>query len=651
MMSIILYFLHYLFAMLLLFGLLAGLIFVKNGEEFLDIFFSNFSRMVFLIIVVSYILVIIKLFEFISIFAIMMVLIIRKFYFTNPENIRIRKLKDIRSWITDYIEGIIDLQKVVLIKIKRKMLEKQSLDSWGLAKILFLGTLIFTIIYSLLIRLYDAFANAAPAMSDAYVTLAWAKYIDNRILFYDGIYPQGFHIYLAVMKKFSSIDMLYVLKFTGPIVSFLIALGIYFSVSRFLKCKYSGFIAGAAYGLFGLYFTGSLERQTATNSQEFAFLFIMPCLYFFYKYAKSKSKEDFYVAGAAFAVIGLVHALAFIYTAIGIIVLGISFLIHDFFSLKKVFWKILGLCVFGGLVAVIPMGVGLIMGKGFHGASVDFIQETNFIPVFPTLIISDYLSMIAAALCLLLFFFRFKDKATTAYLFLVLFWAMSFCLYYYGGHITDSLIVETRARELFAIASPVIIGGGAFSAFEILKKFDYKGIMRPVVSSVLVIWVFALSVPVPIIPYKMEYNSPVEQYIVISENYRPTEWLIVSQEEGYAMVYGRGWHLMTGDFLKEYTGNHKGLIGDSSDEKSINVPNVFIFHEKQIYKTYKEMDILAKAYDRRMAESLELGNWINKNMGVNDRMSLFYEDDYLAVYHLLQEEVYAEIKDRVNGPT
>ncbi|MBW9234207.1 hypothetical protein JQK62_18440, partial [Leptospira santarosai] len=54
-----------------------------------------------------------------------------------------------------------------------------------------------------------------------------------------------------------------------------------------------------------------IERQAATNSQEFAFVFIFPALYFLIKYVCDKQKEDLKIGLICTAIIGLVHSLVF----------------------------------------------------------------------------------------------------------------------------------------------------------------------------------------------------------------------------------------------------------------------------------------------------------------------------------------------------
>ena len=86
---------------------------------------------------------------------------------------------------------------------------------------------------------------------------------------------------------------------------------------------------------------------------------------------------------------------------------------------------------------------------------------------------------------------------------------------------------------------------------------------------------------------------------------------MVSQEEGYATCLGKGWHLMAKDFLE--TVDPKNPFS----ENAIESPYLFIYIEEEPYETYKEMDILQEAYQRRLKESALLKQWVKEYQQVN----------------------------------
>jgi len=647
-----LYFGQYIIAFVIVNMVLPRLIFARSNRTVLSNFFAYFIQMVLLVIVVGYILVILKIFEMVTILCVLLFFIFGRTFANKSKRNHKEMSKEISLWLYDYADGIINLPKL----IKRRFSEwtaavRKSIAELNKTSIVMITASFALFAYSGFLRLYDAFANAAPAMSDSYVTLAWIKYIETNALFHDGIYPQGFHIYQAFLQKFAGLDPLFILKFTGPINGLLIVIGIYFSVSSFLKSKQAGLVAASVYGIFGTFLTESWERQAATNSQEFAFVFILPCLYFFYRYFTEKDKQDLYIGGAALAVIGLVHSLVLAFTLFGGVVLLFAIFVSENKSFKKQpVWNTIGVVALASVFSALPFGIGYLLGHEFHSSSVDFAVSQSTSVDFPVLILSDYVVIACLFLLVLSVIGNRKKPFVSARVFLLLFGTATFCLYYFVGALTDSVLISSRSNELYSLVSPVIIGAGFYCIIRVFARFKHNEFVFSILCTGLILGACIQASPGPVIPYKMEYNSSVEQYLRISKNYRATEWLIVSQEEGYALVLGKGWHLMTQDFLKGYKPENGELIGNDSDSTKINVPDVFLYIEKNIYPTYKNMDVLKVRYERRVRESAEMKQWIAKYNEINGNQEVYFEDENIIIYHMHQAPAQSEITDRVLGP-
>jgi len=243
-----------------------------------------------------------------------------------------------------------------------------------------------------------------------------------------------------------------------------------------------------------------------------------------------------------------------------------------------------------------------------------------------------------------------KRKDTFGMTFIFLFGLASVCLYYFGGFITNSLVILSRARELYSLAVPVTLGACFYCLINVLAPKKETGFFVAFVTVLFITCISIILLPPVIIPYKMESNASVEQYIKISKNYRATEWLIVSQEEGYALSLGKGWHLMTGDFLKEYDPLEDDLIGNGETVPKLNVPHIFIYIESRPYETYTIMPELKDAYDRRVKEAVLLEKWITDYTSVNGSPQVFYKDEQLTVYYIYQPYAQTELSERVLGP-
>lgn len=647
MLEKVFYFILYLVTFALLYVALPPVLFSGTKDTEHPVFFSNFIRMSLLVIITGYILAFLKIFELVAVLFVFGLVIYR-----NKR--RISKLSnqgesfsdEIYYWIYDYTDGLIHLPGLIKTKIKNRWRRiKSKLVSFDQSDVIHAVNMIFVFVYSGVLRFVDIFENAAPAMSDAYVTLAWIKYIGKNRLFRDGIYPHGYHIHMSILQKIASLDPLVILKFSGPVTSMLIIYALYFFTSKLLKCRTSGLVAASVYGIFGYCLTASIERQVATNSQEYGFIFILPCLYFTYQYLKSNNKKDLYIAGAALTVTGLIHTLSFAFTVLWIAMVFVSFLIT---CPKETVKKIKALFVTGVIsstVMMLPILIGLAFGKEFHGASLDFATGVSQGGSIPRMILTDYLVFASLAIEVLHIVFRLlTDKRVkdshdltdiTGLVFMCLLGFSAVFIYFLGGTVTKSLVMATRTGEVYALIAPVIIACGFYGLFRFLL-YPLGTSKKTVLSGIGLAGALGLTLmlsPEPVIPYKMEYNSYVEQYYRIKKEIRATEWLVVSQEEGYAVCLGKGWHLMAKDFLEGY--DPKNLFSGSADpESEMPVPNVFIFIEEEPYETYRTTDILEEAYRRRVKESALLKKWVEEYQRANGDAILYYQDEHLTVYRI-----------------
>ena len=635
---------QYLIATAVLFIVLPSFIFTKSDGNFLDRAVANYLRMVFVIIVLGYILVLLRLYEVLVLAPFLAAMVLYRLYHNRAYAGWGELGFSLEVLLYDIIDG-----RIHPLRNMAGWLKGKTIGSSGAAFSFFRGAatlgnmLLFLVVfgYAAYLRFYDAFANAAPAMSDAYVTLAWMKYISGKILFHDGIYPQGFHIFLATVRKFAAIDALYVLKYTGPLNSLLICLSIYYVVSRLSQRSAPGIIAASIYGLLGsVLLQGDWMRHASTNSQEFALLFILPTQYYFYLFLKNARMRDLWIGFSGVCVTGLVHSLAFAVVGLGMGVLALAALLVDF---RKSLINVVKLCL-AGIAAVVvslaPLGVGLLMGKNFHGSSAEFLTSQIANPAFPQLNLPDYFALAALAILWLFSVFNRKPRREKlAEKYVVLLGLGIFILYYGGGVLTKSTVVAARSGEIWALFLPIAVGMGWY-AFSETSGFLKRPLVGVLVGACLLGYILIIIKPEPILPYKMEHNSNVEQYLRITETFRPTEWLMASQEEGYSMVLGTSYHLMMQDFLTWYDPAEKVLVHrDNGNAEVLNSPDIFIYEEKEFLRAeldVESMKTLNVIYERKEQEKDKLRSWLQIYQSNHDNLSLFYEDEYLRVWRIHQ---------------
>lgn len=634
---------HYLMAFSLLFILLPKWLFSTGYVDLADRWFAAYVKMIFFLIISGYLLVLTKTYEVPSLVLLFAFIIayrvVKREQGKKTDTLKIHLLNYVFNWLDGLLTfRHVDLKLKVSIKLSRL---KSSVKKACSLKVIVEGLALLLIIGGAsYLRFYDAFANAAPPMADSYVTLAWMKYIDARQLFHDGIYPQGFHIYLATLFKFAAVDAFYILRYTGPFNSVAVTLGLYIMIRKLTKSGIGAITAAFILGVLWMVIPQSLldiERQAATNSQEFAFVFIYPAVYFFSRYFLEKRKEDLQVGLICTAIIGLVHSLAFAFMGILLGVLVMSAIL----TLKDSWKPAVHICI-GTLLTVVlslvPIGAGLLLGKQFHSSSAAYlIERKEFVYTYPDLTYIDYSAL---GLCVVLFLYLFLLKNTRndrfVGLFMILAVASTFILYFGGGTWTQSTVIESRARELWGIVIPFCVGVSISYLFKWLKEKWHLVFYIPLI--LLTLLVFIVYKPSPIIPYKLEHQENIEQYMKIRNEYLHKTWMIVSQVEGYSVVLGTGYHMYLGDFLQLYRPDREALtrMGAGSIDDSV-AQDVFIFMEKNLFQVAESnsvYELLKPEYARRNQEYTQLAEWMKMHKEAGFNVKTFFENENIRIYHL-----------------
>ena len=613
-------------------------------------------KMCAILILAGYVLVSLKLFEMISIIFLFILIALRK-YFSIRKISNFYEFTDaIKILMFDILDGVSHPIRIIKhnFKVKRKELKTYFNDHpTKLVSSANFILLFLVIIYSAWMRFQDALLHAAPGLSDSYTTLAWMKHIDSRILFYEpggGVYPRGFHIILDVINKFAVMDWLYTLRYTGPFVAVLTILGIYFAVSRLTKRTLPGVIAAMIYGLLGTYLPINLDltRQASTNSQEFGFIFILPVLYFFYEYIKSSDKGYFYAASAGLLVTSLVHQLAFAYTSVGVAIL----VFVAFITNIKAYWKSIYKIILSGIVCAvatfIPFAIGFITNFKAHAASLNFLTEKaiNKIP-FPTLEILTLRDRILLSILALTFLYfviaRIFGKPAKELMmekFIFLLGVFSFCYFFFGGALTQNVMISSRSQDFWSLVLPCCVAVGWNVITKFIPVLSKKPLFEIILCFGLLAYILIVIKPLPFSPYKMHRDANVEQYLSISSQFRPkTWWIVSSQYEDYSIVSTSGYLVFASKFITDYSPYGTPLTLTSTNRVAGGLPlDVFIFYDKNIFKVkennYAVYALQKPEYERREKEKIEISKWVLEYKKTHTNISVFYSDKNLEIYHI-----------------
>lgn len=629
---------HYIIAFLTVFLLYPVLVYAQKKESLLDKLARNYLKMVFTIIVTGYFLVILKLYEVIGIILVLlMIYIVRTIRIGAVRNI-IDHIYEFNAYFYDCLDQKEDFRQDAarLVKEKarriREKIRSAFQDPYSLITFFLLVAILF---FSCYLRFYDAFVYPQPNMSDGAVTLSWIKEIEDRALFQDGIYPKGFSIYMATLNKFSFIDTLYILKYTGPFDEFLLLIGIYLFASRVSGRKAPGVLAVAIYGLFYQYLPGEFERQAATNSQEFGFVFLFPTLYFYLLYLRDGDKNDLITAFCGLSAAGLIHTVAFAFAGLGLAIETFLFLLLRFRKSGKTALRVAASGFLGIAVAAAPAAIGHYLLKiPFYSSSADYAGSFAELSL-RTLGRREYLFLAVIGLlflCLLVLAFQ-KSEHAIGVLFVALFTLAAFALYYAGGAVTGLQVVEDRSVELLSLLIPVAAGIVVFLILQPLRDRRVRSLLEMAVCGGVAAYSVFFIRPEPIVPYKMINPSAVEQYLNISYGYLPTQWVIISYDETYDLVRGRGYHILTDDFLKRYSPDNRYLKDNTTDEY-YKEPYVFLYYEKNLF--LDGVESMTYTTEKRKLYNAELKSWIDVHKSKYSNLNLYYQDQDFEVYLLDQ---------------
>ena len=145
------------------------------------------------------------------------------------------------------------------------------------------------------LRFYDAFVNGSSSiiiqlrdtcLDEIY---PWSGIISRRYL------PSRILYLFGNLFKFAAVDALFILRYKGPFNTVLFTLGLYMVIRKLTNNGIGAIVAALIFGIYWVIMPLSpieIDRQAATNAQEFAFVFIFPAIYFLIKYVTNKRKED-----------------------------------------------------------------------------------------------------------------------------------------------------------------------------------------------------------------------------------------------------------------------------------------------------------------------------------------------------------------------
>lgn len=433
---------------------------------------------------------------------------------------------------------------------------------------------------SAFIRLKHSLIHNYFASSDPYVHLKWAKLLADQQIYVDGIYPYGYQSVISAMSTIYHFDPYYILRFLGPLSGLFIVISIYYFVKKITRDNFwAAALSVLVYFLFSFHF-GFLWRQLSSLSMEYAAIFLLPGIYYFYQYLKLNQRRFLILSGETLFVTFMISPFITFALVAAFMILG---LVH----LKSIFHERHWLHIFSvfaaaGFTAVLPMIIALLAGKEFHTPSIQFLTDhigqtnTNFQPdqLLATFIGNTALLLYLVIVVTMLILLTIKKPKDPVYGTMAAISFVYFIMYQAENLDLPTLIAPYRMEVAFTITASVVFAlfVAGFRQLFSQKKNDPPFIQSGLVLIVISLLLYRAEWTLPE-PSQYQYEEVVEAYLNIKNEFPYQLWTIISPEE-YSFAIGYGWHYHLKEFMEKVD---QGLENPFS---TIPTPYIFVFTEK-----------------------------------------------------------------------
>ena len=216
--------------------------------------------------------------------------------------------------------------------------------------------------------------------SDIPVHNYWINGLIDNSLYIEGIYPMGMHCMLYYLATVLNMPVYVTLRLFWLVQYAMIAVMLLAFLKGCCKTRFLPYLG--AIGFVGLkWFVGiTYSRYCATLPQEYGMMYILPAIFFAIAFFREREGElrqgmnrirctsTWLLLGFAMS-FSLTLASHFYDTIIaGILCVGIVVGYSNWFWRKEYFWRIMLAGVLSILMAVLPMAVAFLTGKGLQGS-------------------------------------------------------------------------------------------------------------------------------------------------------------------------------------------------------------------------------------------------------------------------------------------
>lgn len=589
-------------------------------------------------------------------------------------------------------------RKLLKIRFSIKSFYTELTKGKKLEWIIFISIMSYNIYY----YTYNSINFVSFQAPDEEVHLYWIQSLIKGNIFPSGVYPHGFHNILAAITVLYGFKAVAVVRSFSAVSMVLIMTMLYFGLRKILTSKYAALLGFIAFSLLNIYDIESIYRYQFAVPQEYGMIMLMPMVIFLFSYLKDKKVSNLILFGMCFSMTISIHFYITIIAAVLCISIGIVYfyrIIKNKSLLKLILCVFLSSAVAIAPLAVgfvkvkkmeqsMAWAVSVIQGKEYESndSKATEVQEPNKInpssnwnsflsdakdEITKFVVLDIRVMYIFLALVILtilhtvLFILLRKIKEENLYqLSFAVFDLLLIFLMLCRVLNLPTLMEPKRVAIFFVYISPIFIAMPFEVLYETFETDKIKKISSAVTFTaipvfVLIIAKFGFIRPLPPF-YYFQTKGAMLVDCDIMRKYDDHKWTIVSPVNDTSVILNNGYHYELSDFILKQENWNKNI--------KITIPTkyVFIYIEKRpivlygnrFYKDDKEIvnrDMITYEDSKKILDKANKDNvnyqkyrtilmakayyWAQEyKKYFPNEMSIYYEDDELIVYRIVQNE-------------
>lgn len=547
----------------------------EDDSSRLDKLFIGLTHSTLFFMIVIHLLVAIRLLETISLIGITIacLIVVTKYYSRSKSiTISIKMMTSLFDLTEDREQWKIQLRNLTNHFEEKFIIQFHEIKQAFVKHPVLVAAYLLVFGVAMIDRFRYSFTHLSFASSDSYVHLGWSKYLSDMTIYLDGVYPYGFESIISVIYEIFSIDMYVIIRFMGTLTSILMMFSLVYALRKMVGRDYITILLT----VFLLFYSSSmmignstiLWRQLSALSMEFAAVFLLPGITFFYLYFKSNKRLYLLLAAECYAIAAFTHPFVVVTMTLAFIAMGMA----NFrkLTVNRTFSRIIIYMGVAGFVGILPPLIGLLMGNKFHGSSLNYIAgeflSNGTSSAFQTVILfareQPFIigMFVVFAIYFTVWFINkkrhknwFVSEDQSPFVMAAIFLVMMIIIYLSPALGLPSFVPIDRQPVFLAMAAALFFGIGSGLIALRINREKLRSSLQMLTFSAIILWV--LLVPGQKMEFppgdQHQYDEAIRAYLDIKANYPFKHWDIISPVDELGMIKGYGYHTELWSFVRD----------------------------------------------------------------------------------------------------